>query len=90
MLDTARGEGVSFDQCSDGERFSVAIPYAVQAVGDGGIICLPQEGWQHLDERNRIAVAVAAEKCGVWIVTGEVADGELRQEIVNPEPAMSA
>jgi ABC-type cobalamin/Fe3+-siderophores transport system ATPase subunit len=86
VLDTARGEGVPYDQCSDGERYGVAIPYAVRAVGEGGIICLPQEGWQHLDDGNRMLVAGSARDASVWIVTGEVAEGALRQEVISPAP----
>jgi len=87
VVDNERGEGVPFDECSDGQRYAVAIPYAVNAVGEGGIICLTQRAWQDLSPANKLAVAKCAREAKVWIVTGEVADGELRQEVVSPSAA---
>jgi energy-coupling factor transporter ATP-binding protein EcfA2 len=85
VLDNDRGKGVPFDECSDGQRYAIAIPYAVQAVGDGGIICLPQRAWQDLAPELRVKVAAVARDNKVWIVTGLVDDGELRQEVISPD-----
>lgn len=80
VLDTERGENVPFDECSEGEKWSVALPYGIQSVGKGGILPVVQDAWQDLDAENRMKVATACESAGVWIVTGEVADGVLRAE----------
>lgn len=84
VLDNDRGKGVPFEECSDGQRYAVAIPYAVRAVGEGGIICLPQRAWQDLAPDVRIEVAKIARDNHVWIVTGMVDTGELRQEVLSP------
>lgn len=81
VLDTDRGENVPYDECSDGEKWSVALPYGITRVGAGGIICVPQDAWQHLDHDNKVAVAKTCLANEVWLVTGEVADGELRAEV---------
>lgn len=83
VLDTADCKSEPFDRLSDGERYRVAIPYALQAVGQGGVIVLPQRAWADLGAGSplRNEIADTAESCGVWIVTAEVAPGPLRAEV---------
>jgi energy-coupling factor transporter ATP-binding protein EcfA2 len=38
VMDTQRGKGVPFDECSDGERWLAALPYGIRSVGTGGVI----------------------------------------------------
>ena len=80
VLDTERGDGVPFDECSDGEKYRVALPYGIQSVGQGGYLALVQSGWQDLGLPFREEIAAMCRKAKVWLITGEVADGELRLE----------
>jgi energy-coupling factor transporter ATP-binding protein EcfA2 len=80
VLDTERGEGVPFDECSDGEKYRVALPYGIASVGAGGYLALIQAGWQDLDMEHRAEIAELCRQSKVWLLTGEVADGDLRAE----------
>ena len=83
VLNTERGEGVPFDECSDGEKWKVALPYGIQGLEQGGVLPVVQDAWQDLDNTNRDSVARACDEHKVWIITGEVADGDLRVEEYN-------
>lgn len=89
VLDTQRGESAPYDDCSDGEKWTYALPYGIGCVGAGGVIAVVQDAWQDLDEGNRLIVAEKAAEAKVWLITGEVAPGELRAEVFEPE-AMEA
>lgn len=78
--DTDRGIGKLYDESSDGERWKDALPYGIRAVGEGGILAVVQDAWQDLGPGNRIQVAEQARDAKVWIITAEVAEGELRAE----------
>lgn len=80
VLDTDRGEGVPFDECSQGEKYRVALPYGIKSVGEGGYLALIQEGWDGLDAEHRAEIADLCRKSHVWLITGEVDEGELRAE----------
>jgi ABC-type cobalamin/Fe3+-siderophores transport system ATPase subunit len=75
-----RKKPVPYDDLSDGERWSVAMQYAVKAVGEGGVVPLRQESWQALDPNLRKAVAKQARDSRIWIVTAQVSEGPLRVE----------
>jgi len=80
VMETKRGPETLYDECSDGERWLAALPYGIRSVGKGGIIPVIQDAWQDLDDRARMLVAKACLDAKVWIVTAEVAPGELRAE----------
>jgi hypothetical protein len=80
VLDTERGQGVPFDECSQGEKYRVALPYGIASVGAGGYLALVQEAWDGLDGEHRAEIAQICKASKVWIITGQVDDGELRAE----------
>lgn len=85
VLDTERrGKDSPFDKCSAGEQVNYCLPYGINNVGKGGVICLSQAAWQDLDAKARRNVYEQVKKAKVWIVTGEVAEGDLRAEDYQP------
>lgn len=85
VLDTERGDGAPFDECSDGEKWMYALPYGIEAVGQGGVLAVVQDAWQDLDGEARKRIAAEAREGLVWILTAEVADGDLRAEVFEAE-----
>lgn len=85
VLDTERGESAPYDDCSDGEKWMYALPYGIGAVGEQGVLAVAQDAWQDCDADARAAIAAQCQEAKVWIITGEVADGELRAEVFEPE-----
>jgi len=73
VIDTDRGT-VPFSELSEGERWSVALPACIAAVGEGGLLAIEQEAWEGLDPDNRARIQAAAVEAGVWIAT----QGDLR------------
>ena len=78
-----RRKAVAFDDLSTGERWKVAMTYAIAAVGEGGVIPLVQESWQALAPELQAEVAETCSAAKVWIITAKVTDGELRVEDLN-------
>lgn len=82
VLDTeARGTTYLAD-LSEGERWRIALPACIKAVGAGGVLAIAQEAWEGLDPTNRAAIVAAAKAGGVAIYTAEATDGEIRAEVV--------
>lgn len=81
VIDTADRKAEPYDQLSDGERAKIAVPYAVDAVGDGGMICLPQPLWDGFSIGSKKWIADYACDHGVWVITGEIGSGGLRAEV---------
>ena len=75
-----RGRVIPFEELSTGQKWKVAMEYAVAAVGEGGVIPLSQEAWQALGPELKDSIAQQCRDAKVWLVTGEVAEGELRVE----------
>ena len=75
------GEKVYFSDLSTGERYRIAIPIGMKAVGDGGLLTIDQGAYEGLDPKNRLEVKEIAEDLGVVIVTAVADDGELRAEV---------
>lgn len=71
---------VPYDELSDGERWSIAMQYAINAVGEGGVVPLKQESWQALAPELKKQIAEQCEKAKVWLISAEVAEGPLRVE----------
>ncbi len=70
-----RGKKVPYEDLSEGERCRIALDYAVQAVGSGGVIPVRQEIWQSLDEKNRSMVSEICSDRKVWVFSAEVGEG---------------
>ncbi len=69
---------VPFDELSEGERWSVALTYAIDSVGEGGVIPVSQEAWQSFSPSLKQQVYDHAKAAGVVILTAQVDDGPLR------------
>lgn len=69
---------VPFDELSEGERWSVAMQYAIESVGIGGVIPISQEGWQSLAPSLKSHINQIAKNSGVVVITAQVDDGDLR------------
>lgn len=81
VIDTAKRPAEPYERLSAGERWKIGLPYAIEAVGNGGYVVAPQECWDSISETHRPEIATACEKAGVWLITAEVSTGELRSEI---------
>jgi hypothetical protein len=79
----SRGETVLFDELSFGERLKLILPLAIQAVGNGGAMVLPQEAYEGLDPINREMIEEILRAYGVHIITAACDGGELRVEPLN-------
>ncbi len=75
VLDTDRGE-TPFSDLSPGERWPIAIEIAAKRVGKGGLIVIPQEAWEGLDDANRSIVVDTTKRCGIVVYTAEAADSK--------------
>jgi len=70
VCDTDRGVE-AFGELSPGERWRIALEIAVEQLGRGGIVTVPQEAWEALDPINRAEIAEIAKQVGVVILTAE-------------------
>ena len=70
VCDTDRGVE-AFGELSPGERWRIALEIAVEQLGRGGIVTVPQEAWDALDPINRAEIAKIAKQVGVVILTAE-------------------
>ena len=70
-----------YAELSMGERWRIALDIAIAAVGEGGLLVIPQEAWEGLDPQNREAIAQQAKAARVVILTAECADSELKAEM---------
>jgi energy-coupling factor transporter ATP-binding protein EcfA2 len=73
-----RKKPIPIDDLSTGERWRVALEYAVAAVGEGGVVPVAQESWQALSPDLKQEIAEACKQRKVWLVSAEVCDGPLR------------
>ena len=81
-LSTQTKRGPTFyADLSMGERWRIALEIAIAAVGEGGLLVIPQEAWEGLDPQNRDAIAKQAKASRVVILTAECSDSELSAEI---------
>lgn len=81
-LSTQTKRGPTFyADLSMGERWRIALEIAIAAVGEGGLLVIPQEAWEGLDPQNREAIAQQAKAARVVILTAECADSELKAEM---------
>lgn len=82
VLDTHRGK-TFYSDLSDGERWKIALDIAIDAVGDHGLVVLPQYAYEGLDPLARQLIAEHARSRKAVIVTAESsADEEMTTEVV--------
>lgn len=81
-----RNKLVPYDKMSEGQRWRIAMEYAVRTVGEGGIIPLTQESWQSLDSTHRSLIAELAAEHKVWILSADISDEPLHVEEFKAEP----
>lgn len=70
VCDTDRG-AEPFGDLSQGERWRIALEIAVEQLGRGGLVTVPQEAWESLDPINRAEIAQIAKDVAVVILTAE-------------------
>lgn len=75
VLDTSRGV-TPFNELSAGERWVVALDIAIDALGTGGLLTIPQEAWEGLDAINRDGIASHVRSRGVVLLTAESGDDD--------------
>lgn len=69
-----------FDELSEGQRWEIALTYALNVVGEGGLVPVDQGAWQALDQASRDTIVRFAVQCKVRVITGEVGEGDLHVE----------
>lgn len=80
VTDTARGPTYYAD-LSEGERWKLALDIAVKALGERGLLVVPQAAWEGLDPNNRNLIAHHAKDSGVVIITAECDTGDLGADV---------
>lgn len=75
LLDTERGP-TYFGDLSDGQRWKLALDVAIDAIGEHGLIVIPQWAWGELQPANRKAIAERLKERSVLAYTAEATDGE--------------
>lgn len=75
VLDTRRG-ATYFSELSHGERWRIALDVAIEAVGQRGVLVIPQEAWEGLDPDNRAAIAEHVRGRGAVVLTAEASNGD--------------
>lgn len=76
VTNTTRGPTYYAD-LSEGERWTIALDIAVGAIGERGLLVVPQAAWEGLDPINRALIADHAQQHGVVIITAECDTGDL-------------
>lgn len=80
ITNTARGP-TYYSDLSEGERWKLALDIAVKALGERGLLVVPQAAWEGLDPDNRNLIANHAKQSGVVIITAECDTGELAPSV---------
>ncbi|MCC7421810.1 MAG: hypothetical protein IT428_16145 [Planctomycetaceae bacterium] len=80
VLTTKRGD-TYFSDLSEGERWRVALDIAIEAVGEHGLLVIPQTAYESLDPQNRQLIAKHVVGRKVVILTAEASD----DAVVTPE-----
>ncbi len=76
VTNTKRG-ATFYADLSAGERWRIALDIAIQAVGTGGLLVIPQEAWEGLDPANRAAIDAQAKATQVVVLTAECSDDSI-------------
>lgn len=81
VLTTGRG-ATYFGELSQGERWKLSLDIAIDAVGAGGVLTIPQEAWESLDPIARREIGEHVAGRGVVVLTAEASgDDEIRAEV---------
>ena len=70
VLGTRRGTTYYAD-LSHGERWKVALDIAIHALGENGVLVIPQDAWEGLDQIARSEIANHLAERGVVAITAE-------------------
>lgn len=74
VTETDRGPSTFYAELSEGERWKMATEIAINAVGRGGLLSVPQEAWQSIQPAVRIELDQLAKSAGVVILAAECSD----------------
>jgi len=91
MMTKVQGEEEPFARLSNGQRWKVVVPIAVEAVKPenddepNGILVLPQDAWQDVDPDQQEEIHKMLDGTRVNILTAACTRGALRSEIFEPE-----
>lgn len=80
VLDTDRGEEL-FAELSEGERAEQALLVAIKAVGNGGVITIPQVFWDGLSETTRARLHAKCQEFAIRAYAATVSTGPLRARL---------
>ncbi len=75
VIGTKRGK-THYSDLSHGERWKLALDIAIETVGEGGIVTVPQEAYESLDPQNRAEIAKHVHGRKVVVLTAEASDDE--------------
>ena len=75
----ARGQ-TYYQDLSDGQRWKIALDIAIEAVGERGVLVIPQPAWEGLSPKNRNMIAEHVQGKQVTVITAQSANGPLRAE----------
>jgi len=75
IAETSRGK-TYFSELSHGERWRLALDIAIVAIGEGGLLTIPQDAWEPLDPENRQLIADHVREKNVVVLTAEAASNE--------------
>lgn len=84
VMPTARSSEEIFAERSFGARTRVAVDIAIDAIGEGGILVLPQEAFEGLDPVNRAELHAHLCERNTWMLTAACDGGRLRAETFKP------
>jgi hypothetical protein len=79
-IDARRGLLVPFAELSAGQRWIIALDLAIAAVGERGVLAIPQEAWDGIAPENRLLINAHCKRKCVTVYTAESTDGALRAE----------
>jgi energy-coupling factor transporter ATP-binding protein EcfA2 len=80
-VEHARGR-IPFAELSHGERWTIALDVAIDAVGENGLLAIAQEAWEGLDEDHRRQIAEHARRRRAVVLTAEATMSELTAEVL--------
>lgn len=82
MADHVERGRVTFAELSHGERWTIALDVAIDAVGEGGLLSIAQEAWEGLDAGHRQEIADHARRRQAVILTAEATMDDLHAEVL--------
>ena len=77
VTSTDRSKSELYADLSHGERWKIAIDMATDQLDQDGVLVIPQEAWEGLNDEVRAEINAHAKQRGVVILTAEVSTGKL-------------